>query len=160
MDKRTFLATLRHDHTQWDALLAQIASERMDQPGVAGDWSIKDIVAHVTWFEREMVGMMETHALVGSDLWNLPSDERNAAIYEQNRARDLDDVLAEAQQVFRQLVAALEQLSNVDFNDPARFPGMPPDWTPWEVIAGNSYEHYGHHIPSIRAWLDQQDLTE
>jgi hypothetical protein len=158
MDKQTFLATLRRDRGQWDALLAQIARERMTAPGVVGAWSIKDIIAHVTWHEREMVGLATAHALVGSELWNLPQDQRNAAIYEQNRQRDLDDVLREAQQVFQELVAALAPLSNEDLNDPARFPGMPPDWVPWQIIAGNTYEHYQHHTPSIRAWLGR--LTE
>jgi Protein of unknown function (DUF1706) len=99
-----------------------------------------------------MVGMVRARALVGSELWNLPTDERNAAIYEQNRTRDLDDVLSEARQVFPQLVAALKVLSDTDLNDPSRYPGMPPDWVPWQIIASNSYEHYGQHIPSVRAW--------
>jgi hypothetical protein len=30
---------------------------------------------------------------------------------------------------------------------------MPEDWEPWQVIAGNTYEHYQEHIPDIRDWL-------
>jgi hypothetical protein len=57
MDKAAFLATLRAKHAEWEALLAEVGEARMVQPGVAGEWSVKDIVAHVTWGEREMAGM-------------------------------------------------------------------------------------------------------
>lgn len=128
MDKQTFLDKVQSGRSQWDNLLALVPHERMTQPGVAGEWSVKDIIAHVSWHEQQMLGILHAHAFVGSDLWNLPLDERNAAIYEQNRQRSLADVLAEAQQVFPQLVAAIEPLSDNDLNDPGRSPGMPPVW--------------------------------
>lgn len=127
----------------------------MTEPGLAGEWSLKDIIAHVTWGEREMVGVLEARALVGSDLWNVSTDERNAAVYEQNRDRPLGDVLAEAQEIHAQLFTALEMLTDEDLNDPQRFQDMPADWIPWKLIAGNSYGHYDEHSPSIRAWLEQ-----
>ncbi len=98
MDKATFLETLRVKRAEWDALLAEVGEPRMAQPGPAGEWSLKDSIAHVTWCEREMVGVLRARALVGSHLWNVSQDERNAAVYRQNRDRSLSDVLAEAQQ--------------------------------------------------------------
>lgn len=155
--KAQFLENLRTGRSQWDALLAEVGEERMTQPGVAGEWSVKDIIAHVTWYEREMVGVLEAHALVGSDLWDLPTDQRNIPIYEENRERPLTDVLAEAQRVYRQLLELVESLAEEDLTDPGRFEGMPTEWQPWDIIAGNSYEHYRQHIPDIRAWLGQSD---
>ncbi len=78
MDKTTFIETLLAGRAEWEALLAEVGEARMLQPGVAGEWSVKDVIAHVMWGEREMVGVMQAHALVGSDLWDLPEDERNA----------------------------------------------------------------------------------
>jgi hypothetical protein len=155
MTPTRLLAALQAERARWDALLAEVGEARMTQAGVEGEWSVKDIIAHVTWFEREMVGLLQAHALVGSELWNLAQDERNAAIYEQNRGRPLSDVLAEARLVFEQLAAAAQSLSDEDLTDPLRFAGMPGDWTPWRILAGNSFEHYGQHAPSIRDWLDQ-----
>lgn len=156
MDKQTFLDKLQSARSQWDDLLALIAHEWMTLPGVAGDWSIKDIIAHISWHELQMLGVLHAHALAGSDLWNLPLDQRNAAIYEQNRGRDLADVLVESEQTFPQLIAAIAQLSDADLNDPARFPGMPSAWQPWDLIAGNTYGHYEEHTPDVQAWLAQQ----
>lgn len=155
MDKAELLNLVRTERANWEAALSEVGEGRMTEPGVDGDWSVKDIIAHITWSEREMVGMLQARALVGSDLWDLSNDERNAIVYQQNRDRALADVLAEAQDVYRQLMAALESLSDEDLNDPSRFADMPADWEPWRVIAGNTYLHYADHAGSIRVWLDQ-----
>ena len=155
-----FLDSLRSGRAEWEALLAQIGADRMTQPGVEGDWSIKDIIAHVTWHEREMVGVLRARALIGSELWNLPTDERNAAIFEQNKDRALDDVLQESRQMFPQLLELAAGLSDEELNDPRRFSEMPEEWTPWELVAGNSYTHYPDHIASIRAWLDRTETRD
>src|SRR5688572_18202598 len=139
MTRAKFLDSLRSGRAAWEALLAQIDADRMTQPGVEGDWSIKDIIAHVTWHEREMLGVLRAHALVGSDLWNLPLDQRNAAIYEQNKDRALDDMLAESRQIFPQLLELAESLTDEELNDPRRFSGMPEEWSPWGLVADNTY---------------------
>jgi Mycothiol maleylpyruvate isomerase N-terminal domain len=153
MDKSMFVDTLLAERARWEALLAQATEAQMTEPGVAGEWSINDIVAHVTWGERELVGWLQARALVGSDLWELSEDERNAAVFAENRHRPLRDVLVEAQHVHPQLVAALRSLDDEDFTDARRFREMPADWVPWQVAAGNSFKHYRDHTPSISAWL-------
>ena len=143
MDKATFIETL----------LAEVGEARMLQPGAAGEWSVKDVIAHVMWGEREMVGVMQAHALVGSNLWDLPEDERNAAVFTEQRDCPLQEVLTEEQQVYAQFLAAVQALSDEDFTDPRRFREMPEQWLPWRILAGCSFAHYRQHTPSIRAWL-------
>lgn len=48
MTKNELLNLLRLARAEWDALLASIDEARMREPGVEGDWSIKDLIAHVT----------------------------------------------------------------------------------------------------------------
>jgi hypothetical protein len=145
--------TIQNTWTTWETLLTQIEQEQLTQPGVAGDWSLKDIIAHITWHEQEMVGLITAHALVGSELWNLPTDERNAAIYEEVRNEPLEQVLAESAEIHQQLLEALPSLSDEDLADASSFPNMPPDWQPWMLIAQNTYEHYQDHIQDVQRWL-------
>ena len=159
MDKATFLETLQVARADWEALLDELDANQMTLPVAPGEWSVTDIIAHVTWHEREMVGVLRARALVGSDLWNLPVDERNAVIYEQNRHRSLDDVRAEAEMVFQQLLEGLQSISDEDLVDPGRFRDMPPEWQPWKIIADNSFDHYRDHGAQIRAWRDRQRGT-
>jgi len=146
---------IKRERANWDSLVEQIDQERMSQPGVAGQWSVKDIIAHITWHEREMVGLVRAHALVGSELWNLPTNERNAAIYREVRDQPLEQVLEESAQVFQELLAVLPSLTDQDLTDPGSFPNMPPDWQPWVILAQNTYEHYQDHIPDVQRWIDE-----
>ena len=87
--KARFLETLHADRAQWDTLLEEVGKDRMTQQGVVGEWSIKDIIAHVSWHEIEMIGVIKARKLVGSDWWNLPTDQRNQHIFEANCDRPL-----------------------------------------------------------------------
>lgn len=154
MDKATFLETLHTARAEWEALLAEVGEARMLEPGATGEWTVKDVIAHVMWCEREMVGVCEAHALVGSDFWNLTNEESNAIMVAQYRETPLQDVLVEERQVYDRLLAVLQTLSDEDLNDARRFRDMPVEWVPWQLIAGNASQHYGDHMPPIRAWLD------
>lgn len=150
-----FIDILQQERAKWNTMIDSIGREDMLKLGVVGEWSLKDIIAHITWFEREMVDLVKAHALVGSELWNLPTDERNAAIYKQVRAQSLDQVLDESEQVHQQLLELLPTLSNEDLTNPGSFPNMPPDWQPWLIIAQNTYEHYQQHMPDIQKWISK-----
>ena len=60
------------EYDTWQALIEQIDPEKMLEPGVSGEWSLKDVIAHLTWHENEMIGMIRSHAFKGSDLWDRP----------------------------------------------------------------------------------------
>lgn len=128
----------------------------MLEPGLPGGWSVKDVIAHVNWYEREMLGVLEQRALIGSELWELPADERNVPIYKDGKDLPLDAVLAESSQLFERLWALVSGLADEDLVDSSRFDQMPEDWEPWKVLASNTYEHYQQHIPDIRAWLAER----
>jgi hypothetical protein len=153
MEKSEFLDTLRKDREAWEALLARVNQDEMTEPVLPGGWSVKDIIAHVAWHEREMAGLLEGRALAGSDWWELPMDERNVMIFELYIDRPLDEVLEFAQQAYAHFLATFKPITNKELNDPARFEHMPPDWIPWKIIADNTYEHYRAHMPAIEEWL-------
>jgi len=148
---------LRGERASWDALLARIGPGRMDLPGVEGTWSVKQIVAHLTWYEGVVVEgarqLMSTGTFVREGLRALSMDERNVILAAQSRARPVRDVLAESEQVFGQLLAVVDACPDDILNDPRRL-GLPDDVVPWTLVANNSYAHYQEHARAIRAWLD------
>jgi uncharacterized damage-inducible protein DinB len=147
---------VRRARAEWEAVIAPLADEQMVRPGVSGDWSIKDLIAHISWFEREMITVLEKRALIGSELWLLPDDPRNAAIFEENKDRSLEDIRQDARAIFDRLLEQLEGLETPELYDPSRFSEMPLDWQPWKLLAGNTYEHYEDHLPQVQAWLSQK----
>jgi len=145
-----FLSRVKVTYTTYEASFSDLSERQLVEPRTCGDWSGKDVLAHVSWYEREMVGFLSRRVLVGSDLWSLPLEERNAVIQAANRERPLAEVLAEASRVHRELMDLLAGLSDEDLLDPGRFAELPPDWIPWEVIASNTYEHYPEHERDLK----------
>lgn len=151
MDKAQFLERVRRARAEWEAALDRLDEGEWLAPGFGGEWTAKDTVAHITWHEKEMLGLIAARALAGSDWWNLPLHERNALIYAENQDRPLQEVRREAADVYARLLEALDTLSEEDLNDPARFKDMPPDWKPWQLIADNTYDHYEDHTRAARS---------
>ncbi len=153
MKKSEFLSRVRETRAELDALVARVPSRQMEQPGVNQHWTVKDLLAHIAWYELEMIDILQTRVFGGSELWGLPHDQRNQAIHEHYQTHTLQDVLTESQESRDRLLAALETLTDADLVDPASFPGMPADWQPWDVMASNTFEHYLEHIPQLKDWL-------
>jgi hypothetical protein len=157
LTKAQLLDALREEWRRWEAVLAQVGDAWMTVPLPASGWSIKDILAHVTWYEQQMVAVLQPHSGPGPArdwLWEFTADKRNAILFTAQQDRLLADVRAEAQQVHAQLVAAVQGLTAANVREPQRFPDMPRGWQPWQSIARHSYQHYQEHIPGIQTWLN------
>ncbi len=156
--KARFLDDLRAEQSQWEALLQEIGEEHMTQPGVAGEWSIKDIVAHLTAWRRRTVGRFQAalrHEPAPPPPWPAQlrtDDEINAWFYAADRDRTLADVLRESREVFEQLAGALAAFPEADLLDPARFPWLEGEPLTAAVLFGHFHEE---HEPDMRAWLEK-----
>lgn len=156
--KDELIRSVRENWQRWEMLLDQVSDEQLVRPGMCGEWSIKDIIAHITWHVREMLGLLQSRVLAGSEMWMWPLDLRNQAIFEQHRDLPLEQVRAEATEAHRTLLEELEKLSEEDLHDPARFADMPADWRPWIILAENTYAHYHEHYMSLKEHLEKSAL--
>jgi uncharacterized protein (TIGR03083 family) len=156
MTQARLIDTLRSKRAAWDAALAQVPEDRMTQPGAAGHWSVKDIVVHVTAYERWMAERMHEvlrgETYVPTALDQLHYEQRNDRIYELERDRPLAEVLAESQQVFPRLLEAVQAHTEEFLLQPQQFEGVPEPIVVWQMLRSEVYDHYGEHIPSILAW--------
>jgi hypothetical protein len=160
--KAAVLTGLETAHARWVAILDEIGPARMLTPGVEGDWTVKDVIAHVTYYERVVRDRLQA-SLAGQEFvrpdyespQGLSMDDRNAWIYARIKDLPLDEVLHESQAVYPPILAAVQTLTDADLNDPARFPWQGGSAL-WEWIEGDVYEHYRDHTANLRAWLDAQ----
>jgi hypothetical protein len=157
VDKAELLNGLREEYRNWQALLDDIGVERMDQPGVTGEWSVKDIVAHLTGWRRRTVARLQAAQRGEPEPpppWSAhlqTDDEINAWIYESNHARPLREILDDSHQVFQQLLTAVDGLPDKVLRDPTLH-------LPWlQGQPFNAAELFSHfheeHEPDMRAWL-------
>ena len=129
MDAITFMTALRETREAWEAAFARIDEARMLQSGGEGTWSVKDLLVHMTWYEREMVTLMQRHIFVASGLWEMEEAARNDIIRQQGQdapSRGHHDRAADSQRIS----GSGQTLSDQDMTDPPQFPGMPEDWIP------------------------------
>jgi hypothetical protein len=153
MTREQLFTKVREEHIAWWGVVRRFNQAQMVMLQLPDGRTPKDVVAHVTWYEKQIVGVLKARALVGSDLWDVSLEERNAAIREENKDRPLVDVMSESKRVFAELVSLIRALDEADLHDPARFPGMPQDWRPWKLIAENTFEHYRGHLPELEGLL-------
>jgi len=163
MNKSELLDWLQEEYRGWETLLDQIGPERMEQPGVNGDWSMKDMLAHLMGFQPRVNASLQA-ALRGEAEPPPPwpahlqtDDEINAWIYESNRGRSLREVRDESRQVFEQLLDILEGLPE-DIQIEQVHQGARVYQLVWlngqRYQPGELFDHFhDDHEPDIRAWL-------
>ena len=167
MKKSELLNWLREEYQQWQTLLDQVGLEHMDQAGVNGDWSMKDLVAHLTGWQPRLISRLQAAGRGEPEPpppWPAhlqTDDEINAWIYESNRGRSVREVLDESHQVFQQLVAVIEGLP-----ENTRIEQVHQGERVFQLVwlgderfpAGEFFDHFhDDHEPDVRAWLARQD---
>jgi hypothetical protein len=132
----------------WDALLASIeglTDEAMVRPGVVEQWSVKDILAHITTWEEEGLHHLPTVAqgrkapTYASKYGSL--DGFNALKFEENQRRSLDEVLARLDETHARLLAYLDTVPDELLHSKERFRNR---------LKWDSYSHYAMHAKHIR----------
>lgn len=157
MNQSSLIDAVRTERARLDALLAGASEAQMTHPGVQDEWSVKDMVAHLTFWEQGMVDNLKR--ALRSEEFQFPSgelDDINAQVFAENQHRSLDDILADSRQVSQELLEQLQAFSDEDLLEPVRLDGdesMPL----WQYIAMESSEHYQEHMGDIIVWRDQID---
>ena len=154
MEKCDLIRRIELARRGWDELLGRVDDGVALRPWAEGELSAKDLLAHVTWYEGEVVRMVRSRAMDVSGLWALGPDERNAAIHDEARGMSLEDVRDESARVFVALMEQLELLPEEAYQDASRFTDMPNDWEPWKLVAGNTIWHYPDHTGAIQRLLE------
>src|SRR5215218_6258148 len=135
--KDDLLYHLKADRQQLEDVIGPLTEEELTRPGPEG-WSVKDHLAHIVVWEKSGLALLageDRAAAVGID-WELYEngeiDVQNDVVYQQQKDRSLDDVLAEFRQVRAKTIEAVSTLSDDDLRKPysAFQPGDPNNETP------------------------------
>lgn len=161
MKKSELLEALEDGRQELVEMLQDLPDEEMLKPGVCGEWSIKDILAHLAQWEGQTVTLLfqasqgqlkPTTAHFGKE----SVDEVNQRWYEASRERPLERVWEDWIAVRKQMIRRVRDWSEKDLNDPQRYPWLKGK-TLAQIIAENSFEHDDEHADAIREWLDRAE---
>jgi hypothetical protein len=139
----------------WTALTdsyAGLSDAQLTEPGVAGDWSVKDMLAHVTTWEQEALTHLPTISAGGRPpkyVSNGGLDGFNAQTTEPKRALSLADVLRQLNDTHRQLLDYIAGVPDELFATDTRFRHR---------LRLDTYSHYPLHAEMIRAWREAHNI--
>ena len=161
MDKTELLEALEDGHNELIAMLEDLPDEALLEPGVEDSWSIKDILAHLTYWEGQTVTLLfQARQGVQKPTTIHFSDEAvdaiNARWHEQSRERSLEIIWNDFVGVRKQTIRRVSEFSDHDLTEPGHFAWM--NQVPLiELIANETVDHEEEHADAIRDWLDRRE---
>jgi uncharacterized protein (TIGR03083 family) len=128
-----------------------LSDAQLAAPGVVGDWSVKDILAHVTTWEEEALKHLP-HILAGETPPRYLTmyggiDAFNALMTERKRALPVAEVLRQLEETHRQLVEYIQRAPEEQFTRETRFRRR---------LRLDTYSHYPIHARMIAEWRSGQ----
>jgi hypothetical protein len=162
-DKAGWLEHLERTRATWEAIVAEVGEAEMVRPGAMGDWTFKDVAAHLNGWRVRTVDRLEAAARNEApppppwpaeldDDTDAGVDAINRWFYERSRDRPATEVLAEARDQFRRMRVAVEAVPEEDLLTSGRFSWL-GDYPLSAVLQGSSEHLYEEHEPDLRAWL-------
>jgi tetratricopeptide (TPR) repeat protein len=137
------------------ALIAGLSHAERTAVGTPDQWSIKDMVAHITFWKRNTVKRLAA-AASGETPPNFEDFQPfNEANFEQCRMQAWPEVIAEADRAHADLLAAIQALPEAALSDPNRYAwqnGRPQLLS----VVGNGYLHPQSHV--AQAYVERGDL--
>ena len=78
MSKAELIQAIQTARTEWDTLIARVPGHRLSESVAPGAWSIKDIIAHITEYDRWLaLGLaLRTCKTITSDFRSEPEGRR------------------------------------------------------------------------------------
>ena len=149
MNKQQILKKLDKAWSDLQESYTGLSDAQMLEPGVTGDWSVRDLVAHVSWWEEEVLKHLP-HILSGkrpprySVLYG-GIDAFNALKREQKLSLSLVEVRKEAAETHQRLVEYINSVSEEQIVLERRF---------HRRLRLDTYNHYPIHARAIRAWRE------
>jgi hypothetical protein len=135
---------IRQEDERWvelHRLVQQVPSERMLEPGVNGEWTGKDLLAHLGCWMAEAANMLEQMRFGTYEKRPLDLDAMNARFYEATKDLSLRDVHAEMEAAQTRMFQEWDALSEIT-----------PEAEEWFVESGPA--HVAEHLPQLQRFFD------
>jgi hypothetical protein len=159
MKQQELIDGIKAGREQLERLWAGLDEAQMTRrPGPQSDWSVKDLIAHLTYWEQFAIDLIELSSNGGEPVPDSDGDTINARVLAANYDRSLADIqsdFARSQQAFETLVT---RLSDAELNAMPRFK-WDYNQTIGELLASESYQHYTDHVPDLQAYVDTLQST-
>lgn len=154
MTRDELLKQLAENRRQFEDLIESIPADARVRPGACGEWSLKDVLVHLSRWESEIVSVLyqaAQGAVPQSEVFNPEYLKVNDLWYQESKDRELERVLDDFHAVRSQLLRRLKDLPEQHLTDPARYP-----WMKGHALLGLVkdvvLEHEAEHLSELKSW--------
>jgi len=156
--KNELLNDIQVERRRLERNLDDLTELDMTRPGAVGEWSVKDVIAHLMaweqlflgWYEAGLQGRIPETTPVGMSKKAI--DTLNQKIFVEYRECSLNEILAEFHDSHQQVLAVVQAIPEEDLLTTGRYA-----WTGKlalaDYVAGNTCNHYQWANTKIRRWM-------
>jgi len=169
---RVAIAAFVHERMWWDETLRAIGVGRMEEPGMMGEWSPKDMVAHLSGWQWKTLNSLQA-TLSGTALpappwpaeYNNPDswdddgqfEQINQWIHAQAQTQTAEQIMATSREQWLALESLISGLSPQQMADTKLFPRLQGRSMYDVVTSGDFFEHFREHREAdIDPWLKKK----
>ena len=157
--KDELLKDIQAERRRLEKLLVSCTAEQLLHPSAVGEWSVKDVLAHLVewerlfleWYRCGIEGASPVIPPVG--MGRTIIDQLNQGFYERSRLRPLSEVLADFNASYQEILGTVQAISEQDMFCAGRYA-----WTGRLVladyIAANTCSHYHWASGKIKPFFD------
>jgi hypothetical protein len=153
------LNVIQSERKNLEALINQMTDSHKIEAKVEGNWSVKDIMAHIAAWER--LANDRINATLTGETLKFPViegdnfvDDFNHQVYNANKDLSLDRVQTDFDRSHKEFLDQIQALDDVTLKKT-----LPFDWagdlTIQFLLSANTHWHYKEHAESIHKWLTQ-----
>lgn len=151
MNRSQLLGRVDAAWTDFRQSYAGLSDALLLEPGVTGRWSVRDIIAHVTWWEEEALAHLPAIAQGRKPPRYSTTyggiDAFNAQMAERKKHLSLAEVMREQEETHRRLIDLIDHAPDDQIT-------VETKWR--HRLRLDTYGHYPKHAAAIRRWRGQR----
>lgn len=158
-DKKDLIKMIHDERSKLAALLEYVSEKEMLVSLGEDGWSVKDHVAHIVIWEKRLIAWLNAvergevpQQLPPGMTWD-DLDRWNEQTFEENRERELKEVLADFNYFTEEVVQVVGAISE-DLLMRADSLAWRSSSPLWEMVAANTFWHYSEHWETIKNWQE------
>ena len=150
MDRQRLLKQLDKAWAAFKESYAGLTGSQLTEPGVVGNWSVKDILAHVTTWEEEALKalplILQGRRPPRYSVTYGGIDAFNAKMVDQKRDLSLSEVLRQQEETHHRIIDYVQSAPEEQFIKETRFRRR---------LRLDTYSHYPEHARMILEWRER-----
>jgi Uncharacterized conserved protein len=165
MTKKLLLEKIKAKYNELQEVIRSLPLVMIQKPGVQGEWSIKDIIAHLTAWNKRLICWIQL-----SNQGEIPQTpepgytwdkihQLNHDTFMKFKDVEFNKILDDFEESYFQVLTYINTYQDDDLNNCELY-----SWTNgqplWVDIGFNTFDHYRSHLVAIKKWVGiEKDLN-